>query len=91
MGLPDKDYGEAVCAIIVPEADEKKKQEEELKPAISLEELCTWAKEKLAPYKVLQHDHLYFISFSKMKIAIELCHALSLVLRVICILLIQKM
>lgn len=52
LGLPDKDYGEAVCAIIVPEADEKKKQEEELKPAISLEELCTWAKEKLAPYKL---------------------------------------
>ncbi|RVW25806.1 Malonate--CoA ligase [Vitis vinifera] len=48
----NKDYGEAVCAIIVPEADEKKKQEEELKPAISLEELCTWAKEKLAPYKL---------------------------------------
>ncbi|KAL6996457.1 putative CoA ligase ccl8 [Sarracenia purpurea var. burkii] len=52
LGLPDKDYGEAVSAIIVPEAKLKKRREEELKPAISLEELCTWAKERLAPYKL---------------------------------------
>lgn len=52
LGLPDKDYGEAVCAIIVPETVAKRKREEELRPAISLEELCTWAGEKLAPYKV---------------------------------------
>ena len=77
LGLPDKDYGDAVCAIIVPQVDEKKKREGELKPAISLEELCTWAKEKLAPYKVLQFAHLYFFSFAKMKTTIELCHALS--------------
>uniref|UniRef100_A0A2N9FB98 AMP-dependent synthetase/ligase domain-containing protein n=1 Tax=Fagus sylvatica TaxID=28930 RepID=A0A2N9FB98_FAGSY len=51
LGLPDKDYGEAVCAIIVPDAETKRKREEALKPAISLEELCSWAKEKLAPYK----------------------------------------
>ncbi|CAL5439752.1 unnamed protein product [Camellia sinensis] len=52
FGLPDRDYGEAVCAIIVPEVEMKKKQAEELKPALSLEELCTWAKERLAPYKL---------------------------------------
>ncbi|GMY34312.1 probable CoA ligase CCL8 isoform X1 [Fagus crenata] len=52
LGLPDKDYGEAVCAIIVPDAETKRKREEALKPAISLEELCFWAKEKLAPYKL---------------------------------------
>ncbi|OUZ99991.1 AMP-dependent synthetase/ligase [Macleaya cordata] len=52
LGLPDKDYGEAVCAIIVPEADAKNRGKEEFKPAISLEELQTWAKEKLAPYKI---------------------------------------
>jgi len=52
LGLPDKTYGEAVTAIIVPEAELKKRREEELKPAISLEELCTWAKERLAPYKL---------------------------------------
>ncbi|KAB2611299.1 malonate--CoA ligase [Pyrus ussuriensis x Pyrus communis] len=52
LGLPDRDYGEVVCAIIVPEAETKKKQKEELKPAISLEELSFWAKDKLAPYKI---------------------------------------
>nr|XP_028964198.1 malonate--CoA ligase [Malus domestica] len=52
LGLPDKDYGEAVCAIIVPEVETKRKQREELKPAISLEELSFWAKDKLAPYKI---------------------------------------
>ncbi|PON58622.1 2,3-dihydroxybenzoate-AMP ligase [Parasponia andersonii] len=51
LGLPDKDYGEAVSAIIVPAA-EAKKREEESRPAISLEELCSWAQHKLAPYKL---------------------------------------
>lgn len=52
LGLPDKAYGEAVCAIIVPEEEVKRKRAEEMKPAINLDELCTWAKEKLAPYKL---------------------------------------
>ena len=52
LGVPDKDYGEAVCAIVVPDGEVKIKRAEELKPALSLEELSTWAKEKLAPYKV---------------------------------------
>lgn len=52
LGLLDKDYGEAVTAIIVPDVEIKGKRGEELKPALSLEELRTWAKEKLAPYKV---------------------------------------
>lgn len=53
MGLPDKDYGEVVCAIIVPQEEAKKKAEQELKPALSLEELRSWSTERLAPYKVL--------------------------------------
>lgn len=53
LGLPDKDYGEVVCAIIVPQADAKRRSEQELKPAMSLEELQNWSKEKLAPYKVI--------------------------------------
>lgn len=64
LGLPDKDYGDAVSVIIVPDEEAKKKQKESAKPVISLEELCTWAKEKLAPYKVLQHNrfpHLCFL------------------------------
>lgn len=54
LGLPDKDYGEAVTAILVleSEAEAKRKRDEESKPAMSLEELCSWAKDKLAPYKL---------------------------------------
>ncbi|KAK4778030.1 hypothetical protein SAY87_018217 [Trapa incisa] len=52
LGVEDKDYGELVCAIIVPEEEEKRKHAEESKPAITLDELCTWAKDKLAPYKL---------------------------------------
>ncbi|KAK9690238.1 hypothetical protein RND81_09G114800 [Saponaria officinalis] len=52
FGLPDKTYGEAVCAIVVPQEEIKKKRQEESKPALTLEELSSWAKEKLAPYKL---------------------------------------
>ncbi|CAN7106832.1 unnamed protein product [Brassica rapa subsp. narinosa] len=52
LGLPDKDYGEAVTAIIVAEAGAKRKREDESKPVMTLEELCGWAKDKLAPYKL---------------------------------------
>ncbi|XP_020092828.1 malonate--CoA ligase [Ananas comosus] len=52
LGLPDKDYGEVVCAIIVPQEEAKKKAEQELKPALSLEELRSWSTERLAPYKI---------------------------------------
>ncbi|KAG2240824.1 hypothetical protein Bca52824_097065 [Brassica carinata] len=52
LGLPDKDYGEAVTAIIVAEGGAKRKREEESKPVMTLEELCGWAKDKLAPYKL---------------------------------------
>ncbi|KAF5726872.1 malonate--CoA ligase [Tripterygium wilfordii] len=52
LSLADKDYGEAVCAIIVPEAEAKTRRQKESKPVITLEELSSWAKEKLAPYKL---------------------------------------
>ncbi|XP_021298736.1 malonate--CoA ligase isoform X2 [Herrania umbratica] len=51
LGLPDKDYGEAVSAIVVLESETKGKQEDS-NSALSLEELCSWAKDKLAPYKL---------------------------------------
>ncbi|KAB2061468.1 hypothetical protein ES319_A10G087100v1 [Gossypium barbadense] len=51
FGLPDKDYGEAVSAIVVLDSEQKRKQEES-NSAFSLEELCNWAKDKLAPYKL---------------------------------------
>ncbi|KAI4324750.1 hypothetical protein MLD38_030207 [Melastoma candidum] len=59
LGLPDKDYGEAVCAIIVPEVEAKKKKAEDCKPAITLSELCSWAKDKLAPYKLPTRLYLW--------------------------------
>ncbi|XP_022842664.1 malonate--CoA ligase [Olea europaea var. sylvestris] len=52
LGLPDKDYGEAVCAIVVADAEVKRIRDEESNPALTLEELTMWAKEKLAPYKL---------------------------------------
>ena len=67
LGLPDKDYGEAVSAIIVAEAEAKKRKEQESRLAISLEELCSWARDKLAPYKVYYYylTMLFvFISFT---------------------------
>lgn len=57
LGLPDKDYGEIVCAIIVPHEDAKRKAEQESKPAITLNELQGWSKEKLAPYKVILQNY----------------------------------
>lgn len=54
LGVTDKDYGEAVTAIIVAESAIKKRREDESKPVMTLEELCGWAKDKLAPYKVLK-------------------------------------
>ncbi|XP_022721440.1 malonate--CoA ligase-like isoform X2 [Durio zibethinus] len=51
LGLPDKDYGEAVSAIVVLELEAKRKQEKS-NSALSLEELRNWAKDKLSPYKV---------------------------------------
>ncbi|XP_020226372.1 malonate--CoA ligase isoform X1 [Cajanus cajan] len=52
LGLPDKDYGEIVGAIIVPQVDVKRKRDQESKPVLSLEELSTWAKDRIAPYKI---------------------------------------
>ncbi|CAN1215569.1 Probable CoA ligase CCL8 [Linum perenne] len=48
LGLPDKDFGEAVSAIIVLTEECNK----EPKGAITLEGLREWAKDKLAPYKL---------------------------------------
>ncbi|KAJ8465456.1 hypothetical protein OPV22_028008 [Ensete ventricosum] len=52
LGLLDEDYGEIVCAIIVPHADARSGAEQEQKPAITLEDLRSWSKDKLAPYKI---------------------------------------
>ncbi|CAO2815421.1 unnamed protein product [Amaranthus hypochondriacus] len=59
LGLPDETYGEAVTAIIVPHEEFKSKQQEELKPTLTLEEICSWAKDKLAPYKLPTRLYLW--------------------------------
>ncbi|OEL37567.1 Malonate--CoA ligase [Dichanthelium oligosanthes] len=51
LGLPDEAYGEVICAIIVPKEDAKKMAEQDSKPALTLEALTSWSKDKLAPYK----------------------------------------
>ncbi|KAL4290022.1 hypothetical protein GQ457_14G006210 [Hibiscus cannabinus] len=51
FGLPDKDYGEVVSAIVVLKSEPKRKLEES-NSAFTLEELGSWAKHKLAPYKL---------------------------------------
>lgn len=67
LGVEDKDYGEIVCAIIVLDVEAKKKAEKESRPALTLEQLCSWAGSKLAPYKVnFTNSHLSLSSsFSK--------------------------
>lgn len=59
LGLPDKTYGEVVCAIIVPHEDARKERQQELQPAMTLEELQTWAKDRLAPYKLPTQLYLW--------------------------------
>ena len=56
LGLPDKDYGERVCAIVVLQANMKTTIPDGSNPSMSLDELRTWAKDKLAPYKVIQRE-----------------------------------
>jgi acyl-CoA synthetase (AMP-forming)/AMP-acid ligase II len=60
LGLPDEAYGEVICAIIVPKEDAKKKAGQDSKPALTLEALTSWSKDKLAPYKVC---YLHYFPF----------------------------
>ncbi|RLN23381.1 hypothetical protein C2845_PM07G23800 [Panicum miliaceum] len=59
LGLPDEAYGEVICAIIVPKEDVKKMAEQDSKPALTLEALTSWSKDKLAPYKIPTRLHLW--------------------------------
>ncbi|ERM98655.1 hypothetical protein AMTR_s00109p00109760 [Amborella trichopoda] len=52
LGLSDEDYGQVVCAVIVPEASARERAKQESRPAMTLEVLQAWAKDKLAPYKI---------------------------------------
>ncbi|KAF2952403.1 probable CoA ligase CCL8 isoform X2 [Oryza sativa Japonica Group] len=59
LGLPDEAYGEIICAIIVPKEDSKKRAELDSKPALTLEALTSWSKDKLAPYKIPTRLYLW--------------------------------
>lgn len=52
LGLPDEDYGEAICAVIVIEPEAKSREAVESKPVITLQYVQNWAKDKIAPYKI---------------------------------------
>ena len=47
VGIPDKDYGEMISAIVVPQEIATKWE-----PVLTLEGLCEWARSLLAHYKV---------------------------------------
>lgn len=51
VGVPDPEWGERVCAAIVPTAGKDTVGEDEA-GSLSLEELRDWARERLAPYKL---------------------------------------
>ncbi|GJN17598.1 hypothetical protein PR202_gb04677 [Eleusine coracana subsp. coracana] len=59
LGLPDEAYGEVICAIIVPTEDAKERAEQESKPALTLEALTSWSKDRLAPYKIPTRLYLW--------------------------------
>lgn len=85
LGVEDKDYGEAVWAIIVPGEEAKKKSEKESRPVLTLEELCSWAESKLAPYKVKQTilffsmHHTVIYDASILSLSLSLCQWQSVI------------
>lgn len=52
LGIPDKDYGELVAAIIVPHESKAALAAAKWEPVLTLEALRKWAGPLLAPYKV---------------------------------------
>jgi malonyl-CoA/methylmalonyl-CoA synthetase len=52
LGIPDKDYGEVISAVIVPHETQAAAAAAQWEPVLTLEALCDWARPLLAPYKV---------------------------------------
>ncbi|KAK1666943.1 hypothetical protein QYE76_055102 [Lolium multiflorum] len=59
LGLPDEAYGEVICAIIVAKEDVKERAEPVSEPALTLQALTSWSKDKLAPYKIPTRLYLW--------------------------------
>lgn len=52
MGIPDKDYGEIIAAIVVPHEAQAAAAAAKQEPVLTLQALQYWAQPLLAPYKV---------------------------------------
>ncbi|KAH7288987.1 hypothetical protein KP509_31G052400 [Ceratopteris richardii] len=53
LGLPDIYYGEIICAVVVLSDEAKSQAAANGDPPLTLSGLKSWAKERMAPYKVL--------------------------------------
>lgn len=58
LGLPDTDYGEIICAVIVLKS-EAHKTAAFSKPVFTIKDLHRWAKERIAPYKIPERLHIW--------------------------------
>lgn len=52
MGLPDKTYGEILSAIVVVHENVAGEAAAKSEPALTLDTFKSWARERMAPYKV---------------------------------------
>lgn len=55
LGIPDKDYGEVISAVIIPHETQAAAAAAQWEPVLTLEALRDWARPLLAPYKIPQH------------------------------------
>jgi hypothetical protein len=60
LGLVDKDYGEVVCAVIVPHENVKEKAKQEKRPALTLEELSRFDSSNLFKFDVYYSNYIRF-------------------------------
>lgn len=58
LGLPDTDYGEIICAVIVLKS-EAQKTTAFSKPVFTIKDLHRWAQERIAPYKIPERLHIW--------------------------------
>lgn len=52
MGLPDQTYGEIISAVVVPHENLAAEAAAKSEPVLTLASLTSWARERMAPYKV---------------------------------------
>ena len=62
MGVPDKTYGEILSAIVIVPENVAAEAAANSEPALTLEAFTSWARERMAPYKVAFLELYYQIS-----------------------------